>query len=77
VIATLEADVTGPREKTQFARVRLRRSGDGWLAAPTGPRGSNLAATMSRADGLAVIPVGMATAAAGTSVRVTVIREGA
>jgi molybdenum cofactor synthesis domain-containing protein len=75
VKATLDADVTGPEEKVQFARVRLRRANAGWVASPTGPRGSHLLATMSRADGLAVIPVGVATATAGTSVRVIVVRE--
>lgn len=75
VTAALEADVTGPREKVQFARVRLRRSNDAWLAAPTGGRQSNLMATMSRADGLAVIPEGVETAAAGTSVRVVRVRD--
>jgi molybdopterin molybdotransferase len=75
VTATLEADVTGPREKVQFARVRLRRSNGAWLAAPTGGRQSNLMATMSRADGLAVIPEGVQTAPAGTSVRVVRVRD--
>jgi molybdopterin molybdotransferase len=76
VTATLEADVTGPREKVQLARVALRRTNGEWLAAPTGGRASNLMATMSRADGLAVIPVGVETAAAGDSVRVIRVREG-
>jgi len=75
VVATLETDVTGPREKVQLARVRLRRSDGGWLAAPTGGRRSNLMATMSRADGLAVIPVGIETAPAGTEVRVVRVRD--
>ena len=75
VRATLDADVTGPEEKVQFARVRLRRSNGGLVASPTGPRGSNLLATMARADGLAVIPVGVATAEAGTPVRVIVVRD--
>jgi molybdopterin molybdotransferase len=75
VVATLEADVTGPRGKVQFARVRLRRSNGGWVAAPTGGRRSDLMATMSRADGLAVIPVGVETAPAGTEVRVVRVRD--
>jgi molybdopterin molybdotransferase len=75
VTATLEANVTGPREKVQFARVRLRRSNGAWLAAPTGGRQSNLMATMSRADGLAVIPAGVETVAAGAPVRVVRVRD--
>ncbi len=74
VTARLEADVTGPRDKTQFARVRVRRTAEGWVAAPTGGRGSNLIATVSRANGLAIIPPGVETAPAGSEVRVMVFR---
>jgi len=75
VTATLAEDVSGPKGKLQFARVRLDRSGDGWIATPTGPRGSNLISTVTRANGLAMIPVGTATAAAGSQVRVMVFRS--
>lgn len=74
VTARLEADITGPRDKTQFARVRVRREPDGWVAAPTGGRGSNLIATVSRANGLAIIPPGVETAPAGSEVRVMIFR---
>ncbi len=74
VTARLEADVTGPRDKTQFARVRVRRAPEGWVAAPTGGRGSNLIATVSRANGLAIIPPGVETAPAGSEVRVMIFR---
>ncbi|GIV00389.1 MAG: molybdopterin molybdenumtransferase MoeA [Actinomycetota bacterium] len=74
VTARLEADVSGPKDKTQFARVRVRRTAEGWVATPTGGRGSNLIATVSRANGLAVIPPGMETAPAGSEVRVMVFR---
>ena len=57
VPATLEDDITGPVGKTQFARVRVRRTRKGWEATPTGGRGSNLIATVARANGLAVVPV--------------------
>lgn len=74
ITARLEAEVTGPRDKTQFARVRVRRTPEGWVAAPTGGRGSNLIATVSRANGLAIIPPGVETAPAGSEVRVMVFR---
>jgi molybdopterin molybdotransferase len=74
ITARLEADVTGPRDKTQFARVRVRRTAEGWVAAPTGGRGSNLIATVSRANGLAIVPPGVETAPAGSEVRVMVFR---
>jgi len=74
VAATLDADITGPVGKTQFARVRVRRTKDGWVATPTGPRGSNLIATVTRANGLAIVPPGVGTAPAGSEVTVVVFR---
>ena len=73
--ARLRADVVGPRDKTVFARVRVARGPDGWVAEPTGARGSNLIATVSRANGLAVIPPGVETAEAGSEVRVLLFRS--
>jgi molybdopterin molybdotransferase len=75
VTARLEEEVSGPRGKTQFARVKVRRTRDGWLATPTGPRGSNLISTIARANGLAIVPAGEETAAAGTEVRVLLFRS--
>jgi molybdopterin molybdotransferase len=75
VPARLEEDITGPAGKTQFARVRVRRTKDGWVATPTGARGSNLIATVARANGLAMVPAGTETAAAGSSVKVMLFRS--
>src|SRR5262245_10304870 len=75
VIARLEEDVTGPIGKTQFARVRVRRTKDGWVATPTGGRGSNLISTVARANGLAIVPPGVETAQAGSSVNVMLFRS--
>ncbi len=75
VSARLEERVSGPRGKTQFARVRVRRTDEGWRATPTGGRGSNLIATVARANGLALIPPGVETAEAGTEVRVMLFRS--
>lgn len=75
ITARLETDITGPAGKTQFARVRVKRTKEGWVAAPTGGRGSNLIATVSRANGLAIVPVGVATAPAGSEVKVMVFRS--
>jgi molybdopterin molybdotransferase len=75
VTATLAEDVVGPKGKLQFARVRLERGGDGWLATPTGARGSNLISTVVRANGLAMVPAGTAVAPAGSEVRVMVFRS--
>ena len=75
VPARLEEDVTGPAGKTQFARVRVRRTKDGWSATPTGGRGSNLIATVARANGLAIVPAGVETARAGSRVNVMLFRS--
>lgn len=75
VTATLAEDVSGPKGKLQFARVLLERKDDGWIATPTGARGSNLISTVARANGLAMIPVGTAIASAGSQVRVMVFRS--
>ena len=58
VTATL---TRGRRRAEGQAAVRARPRGagrDGWTATPTGGRGSNLISTVSRANGLAMIPVG-------------------
>lgn len=74
VTARLDADVTGPRGKAQYARVRVRRTKEGWVATPTGARGSNLISTVSRANALAIVPPGIETAPAGSEVQVMVFR---
>jgi molybdopterin molybdotransferase len=75
VNATLTHEVSGPVGKLQFARVVVARGADGWSATPTGGRGSNLISTVSRANGLAMIPIGTETAPAGSQVRVMLFRS--
>lgn len=75
VTAKLTQDVSGPKGKLQFARVVVRRTPEGWTATPTGPRGSNLISTMTRANGLAMIPQGIELAPEGSQVRVQVWRS--
>ena len=75
ITATLTDDVEGPKGKMQYARVTVRRGTDGWTATPTGARGSNLISTVSRANGLAMVPPGTAVAPAGSPVRVMLFRS--
>jgi molybdopterin molybdotransferase len=75
ITATLAADVEGPKGKMQYARVSVRRGPDGWTATPTGSRGSNLISTVSRANGLAMVPPGTSIAPAGSPVRVMLFRS--
>jgi len=76
VRATLTADVAGPVGKMQYARVIVERGDDGWIATPTGGRGSNLISTVARANGLAMVPPGTQSAPAGSRVQVMVFRTG-
>src|SRR5205085_6524898 len=48
VPATITEPINGPAGKTQFARVLVKRESGGWVATPTGGRGSNLISTISR-----------------------------
>ena len=75
VTARLEEDIVGPKGKTQFARVRVRRTDQGWVAASTGGRGSNLIGTVARANGLAIVPAGVDEAPAGSEVQVMLFRS--
>jgi len=73
--ARLDSNVPGKHDKTVFARVRVKRSGGGWTATPTGGRGSNLMSTVVRANGLAVVPAGVTSLPAGAECRVAVFRS--
>ena len=75
VSALLTDDLTGPLQKTVFARVAVRRESGGWTATPSGGRGSNLIGSVARANGLAVIPPGVGTLAAGTECQVMMFRS--
>jgi molybdopterin molybdotransferase len=72
--AVLENDITGPKNRIQFARVRVSRERGQWRASSTGPAGSNLLGTVVRANGLAIVPVGTEVAEAGSRVRVMLFR---
>jgi len=74
ITAVIEDDISGPRDKLQFARVRVWREQGEWRASSTGPAASNLLSTVVRANGLAMIPVGTDTAPAGSQVQVMVFR---
>ncbi len=74
VSATLTDAISGPKAKTVLARVDVTRGADGWTATPTGGRGSNLMATVARANGLAVLPPGVESAGVGERVSVMLFR---
>ncbi len=74
VAATLTGEIAGPKDKTVFARVEVTRGAEGWTATPTGGRGSNLISTVARANGLAVVPPGVASLGEGERVSVVLFR---
>lgn len=74
LIARMAEGVSGPKDKAVFARVLVRRSSEAFIAEPTGGRGSNLISTVARANGLAIIPPGIADLAAGQECRVMMFR---
>jgi molybdopterin molybdotransferase len=75
ITATLTGEIGGPRDKSVFARVEVSRGPDGWTATPAGGRGSNLIATVARANGLAFLAPGVERAGPGERVRVRLFRS--
>ena len=53
-----------------FARVEVTKRGDTYYANPTGPQGSNILTSMSRANGLAICPEDVPMVDSGERVRV-------
>ncbi len=60
--------LTAPPHKRGYTRVRLARDEGRWVAHPTGPQGSHLISSISRADGLAVVPEDAVEIAVGEQV---------
>ena len=72
--AVVDRDISGPKDRVQFARVRVTRDRGQWRASSTGSSASNLLGTVGRANGLAVIPEGVETAHEGSRVKVMLFR---
>lgn len=61
--------------KVVFARVALRQEDGATIAYLSGGQGSNVLSALAAADGLAVVPVGVASVAAGDVVEVELFRH--
>lgn len=71
VLARARKAITSSTELTHFYRVRLsRQAGDLPAAELTGPQGSGILTSMSAADGLLIVPQGVAEINAGETVEV-------
>ncbi len=74
--ARVADDIRSPDDLTHYYRVRLSRGNDGAIEATlTGPQGSGILTSMVQAQGLAVVPVGVTTIAAGEYVEVILLDD--
>lgn len=75
VTAASRDRLTGPKGKATYVRVVVDRGEDGFWCESTGDRGSNLISTVTRANGLAVLPPGIDVVEPGGQVQVMVFRS--
>ena len=68
--AVLEGPIRNFDERRVFARVEVTRKDGAYYANPTGPQGSNILTSMSKANGLAICPEDVPVMNAGETVRV-------
>lgn len=70
---TAGEELRGPLDLAAYLRVRIDRSMEPTTARLTGPQGSGLVRGLALADGLAVLPEGVGTIAAGAPVTVIML----
>jgi molybdopterin molybdotransferase len=73
ITARLTHDVKHKHDRTEFVRVMLGREEGGYAATSTGAQGSGILASMSRAEGLMVVPAQSKGMAAGDRVTVQLL----
>ena len=73
VEAILEGPIYNVDERRVFARVEVTRRDGNYYANPTGPQGSNILTSMSRANGLAICPEDVQVMEAGQTVKVKML----
>jgi molybdopterin molybdotransferase len=71
--AQLTQDVKHKHSRTEFVRVMLNMDADGYVATSAGDQGSGILASMSRADGLMIVPAECKGLAAGSKVTVQLL----
>jgi molybdopterin molybdotransferase len=73
----VEGVLTGPIRnydgRRVYARVEVERKDGIYYATPTGPQGSNILTSMSRANGLAICPEDLPAKQAGEQVRIIML----
>ena len=73
VQAVLEGPIRNFDGRRVFARVEVAMRGGTYYANPTGPQGSNILTSMSRANGLAICPEDVPVMDSGERVRVLML----
>ena len=73
----VEGVLTGPIFNSDgrrvYARVEVERRNGTWFANPTGPQGSNILTSLSRANGLAICPADLPRKEAGQAVKIIML----
>lgn len=73
VEGVLTAPIYNSDGRRVYARVEVTRDNGAYYANPTGPQGSNILTSMSRANGLAICPEDLPSKAAGETVRIIML----
>ena len=71
--ATLEGYIKNSDGRRVFARAMVSREGDRYVARTTGPQGSGILTSMSRANGLVIVPEDVASVEQGETVKVLML----
>ena len=73
----VEGVLTGPIFNSDgrrvYARVEVEKRDGTWFASPTGPQGSNILTSLSRANGLAICPADLTRKEAGQAVKIIML----
>jgi molybdopterin molybdotransferase len=67
-MARLERPIQRTGGRTEFVRVHLETENGGWMARSTGPQGSGILSSMTRANGYAILPAAVEHLEAGALV---------
>jgi molybdopterin molybdotransferase len=73
IAARLAHDVKHKHNRTEFVRVMLSKDAGGYVVTSAGDQGSGILASMSKADGLMIVPAACKGVAAGSSVMVQLL----
>ena len=73
VEGVLTAPIFNSDGRRVYARVEVERKDGTWFANPTGPQGSNILTSLSRANGLAICPSDLSRKDAGQAVKIIML----